>query len=1064
MLLAPPSDIPPEAGQNLEVTLQKQTKHLVSVIIPTYNCDRYLSEAIDSVLSQTLADVEIIIVDDGSTDQTQQVLTPYLEQYSEQIRYLYQANQGVAAARNRGIQAARGEFIAFLDADDYFLSPSKLADQVACFDQSSDLGLVQCGWRVVDEQGNPLADKHPWKSRSTLTLEDWIRWKTVLPSAMMIRRSWLERVGGFDLRFPPSEDVDLALRLSLMGCRAVWLKQVAVGYRQHGGNATNRATRDRIWKQAQTLEAVLDDFFARSNLPRSLQKIRSEVYYHTLTWLAWCFYQGGDLSTMAAYLKRASTYSVQAAPQAIAQWIQVFTDLAEEENQTLDVVALTQQPEWQQLVRSLLLPVTHAPTTGYISKDLADAKLEGKLERVTIKGISGWGWNRKSPQDKLTIEILDGKQVIDTCRADQFRADLKKAGKGDGRYAFRASLPAALRDGNEHLVSVRIAGTEHCLAGSPLKFKHVVDRPYQNFEEYLRWAMIYRELKYPIKENDKRILGYMDWYATYLRERYINLPQEDKVSVIMPVYNREAVVSWAINSVLKQSYQNWELIIVDDGSSDRTVQVVWQFHDSRIILHTLKENNGVSNARNIGLSLSTGKYISYLDSDNTWHPDFLLLMINSLKEKAGAESIYCAQQRTKVHDSKNLENSETYSVLFGPFNRSLLENRNYIDINAFMHTREVYERGVQFNPSMRRLVDWYFILSCTRSHFPLSLPCILSDYYFGIVDNQITDIENYSVAEEQIRTYLRDRPFTIPLEKQSDRFCSPPGDALQYVFFANQSVKTCPGKRLVSIIIPSYEVPEYLEYCIQSVQKFTPPNAYELIVVDNNSSPETIAVLKRLQCSAGIKVIYNSENMGFTYAVNQGIQLAQPESDIVLLNNDALVTQGWLDAMIEVANDEDSVGIIVPRQVLIPGTKTVDVHVPHCNPRSEVDVSLSVHHANILDPNYNVEKGLIELSFAPFFCVYIPRECIDRVGLLDAKNGRHYRSDRLYCDVVRNVANMRIIYTPHAKLYHFLQKATSQLKATDQSAYKTMFVENTWSEAQKRELFSSGFLLQAGQD
>ncbi|MFM6207508.1 glycosyltransferase family 2 protein, partial [Planktothrix sp.] len=87
----------------------------VSVIIPTYNCDRFLPEAIDSVLMQTYQDYEIIVIDDGSTDQTCQVL----ESYKHKIRYFYQENQGSAVARNLGIKQAQGEFIAFLDADDF---------------------------------------------------------------------------------------------------------------------------------------------------------------------------------------------------------------------------------------------------------------------------------------------------------------------------------------------------------------------------------------------------------------------------------------------------------------------------------------------------------------------------------------------------------------------------------------------------------------------------------------------------------------------------------------------------------------------------------------------------------------------------------------------------------------------------------------------------------------------------------------------------------------------------------------------------------------------------------
>jgi hypothetical protein len=85
------------------------------------------------------------------------------------------------------------------------------------------------------------------------------------------------------------------------------------------------------------------------------------------------------------------------------------------------------------------------------------------------------------------------------------------------------------------------------------------------------------------------------------------------------------------------------------------------------------------------------------------------------------------------------------------------------------------------------------------------------------------------------------------------------------------------------------------------------------------------------------------------------------------------------------------------------------------------------------------------LSYAPYFCVYVPRHTLAELGPLDVMNGPHYRSDRLYCDLVRDVARRRILYPPHAKVYHFVQRATAQLKQADATLYQKMFVRNDWS-------------------
>src|SRR4051794_28952489 len=118
----------------------------VSVIIPTYNYGRFIGEAVKSALEQTLPADEIIVVDDGSADNTEAAV----RQFGDPVRYIKQANAGVCVARNRGVAESRGEFIAFLDADDTW-EPTKLAKQIARFDEDEDLGMVHCGMLKFDD-------------------------------------------------------------------------------------------------------------------------------------------------------------------------------------------------------------------------------------------------------------------------------------------------------------------------------------------------------------------------------------------------------------------------------------------------------------------------------------------------------------------------------------------------------------------------------------------------------------------------------------------------------------------------------------------------------------------------------------------------------------------------------------------------------------------------------------------------------------------------------------------------------------------------------------------------
>jgi glycosyltransferase involved in cell wall biosynthesis len=183
---------------------------LVSVIIPTYNRGWILRDAIDSVLGQTYADFELIVVDDGSTDRTPQIL----DAYGDRLRVIRQANQGVSAARNRGIGESSGPLIALLDSDDIWL-PKKLSVQVDFFNKNPAALICQTEeiWIRNGLRVNP-GKRH--RKPSGMIFERSLELCLVSPSAVMVRRELFAKVGLFDENLPACEDYDLWLRV---GCR-----------------------------------------------------------------------------------------------------------------------------------------------------------------------------------------------------------------------------------------------------------------------------------------------------------------------------------------------------------------------------------------------------------------------------------------------------------------------------------------------------------------------------------------------------------------------------------------------------------------------------------------------------------------------------------------------------------------------------------------------------------------------------------------------------------------------------------------------------------------------------
>jgi glycosyltransferase involved in cell wall biosynthesis len=220
---------------------------LVSVIIPAYNAVRYLDEAMDSVLAQTMDDLELIVVDDGSTDATAATVRARTD---PRIRLVEKENRGtVADARNAGIAAARAELLAFLDSDDVWV-PSKLARQMALFDEHPELALVYCGYAITDHR---LRVKTViWPDEQDPRFRNWLllQGNGIAPSSTsMIRRAVLDRVGGYRLELSVSEDVDLAERIASTHAVAA-VDACLTGYRTHpsqGHSKLDAFEHDMTW-------------------------------------------------------------------------------------------------------------------------------------------------------------------------------------------------------------------------------------------------------------------------------------------------------------------------------------------------------------------------------------------------------------------------------------------------------------------------------------------------------------------------------------------------------------------------------------------------------------------------------------------------------------------------------------------------------------------------------------------------------------------------------------------------------------------------------------------------
>jgi glycosyltransferase involved in cell wall biosynthesis len=254
----------------------------ISVIIPTYNRAKLLPQAIESALVQTYPHYEIVIVDDGSTDETSEIIKPYINK----VRFITQKNRGVSAARNRGIREAKGELIAFLDSDDLWL-PNALRNKVQYLNMHPDTGLIHSDMLLLDEYGGTSGKSDPLMTNTGECYLGLFAGNRIFTSSVIVRRNCLEKAGDFDESIRYAEDYDLWIRLA-RECRFAYCEESLGFYRVHKSNAVKDLVRLRegelyVLRKALKADHLLGRRLGRKNVRSRLFKIKYDLGYSYFT-------------------------------------------------------------------------------------------------------------------------------------------------------------------------------------------------------------------------------------------------------------------------------------------------------------------------------------------------------------------------------------------------------------------------------------------------------------------------------------------------------------------------------------------------------------------------------------------------------------------------------------------------------------------------------------------------------------------------------------------------------------------------------------------------------------
>ncbi|MGB3797138.1 MAG: glycosyltransferase, partial [Alteraurantiacibacter sp.] len=329
-------------------------------------------------------------------------------------------------------------------------------------------------------------------------------------------------------------------------------------------------------------------------------------------------------------------------------------------------------------------------------------------------------------------------------------------------------------------------------------------------------------------------------------------------SVIMPTRNRAHCIEAAIDSLIEQTHFKFELVIVDDGSTDGTQDRVLQKYASeieagRIVYVRNQTGSGVCAARNIGLSRSSQDWITYLDSDNTVRPEFLSTFADAIVRNPETETFYA-----------NFQVNGTDKIGGQAFNVDKLADRNFIDIGVFCHSRNCYKIMGAFDRSLKRLVDWELILRYTKSYTPVYLPVTVMDYCNEPSDERITRSESYAQARVQVHRKHNVRP-------------------------------------TVSVVVLSYNQEKYIEKALESALMQEGPFTYEIILADDGSTDKTPQILRQFarKNPHTVRNISSPWNMGISENFKRAFEEASGEYVAILEGDDFWTADDFLATKVD---------------------------------------------------------------------------------------------------------------------------------------------------------------------
>lgn len=911
---------------------------LVSIIITSYNHEKYLDECIQSILNQNYHDLEIIIIDNCSLDNSKEIIQGYA-QLDKRIKFFPQEiNLYPSDAMNLGIEICKGEYISLISGDDY-CSLCRVETQLNYMLEHNLSNLFS--WINVVNDSSEVLKEHPFNGlfNRNFTADEISRFllchgNTLCAGSVLLHRSIFERYGKFDARLLQLQDYEMWLRIASNEKLNI-LDEKLFNYRVRNDNknlsldnenntALFRTNFETIYV-AKQISSFNNDFLSKIlNKPcNDISKYKNLLEFYIENNKK--EFASGVLLVMFEELDKLKA----------EKSTELYSDFLSKYSSFDFTGTVTIQEKEQQIQQKEQQIQEKEQQVAYWHNLAHSLRLKNRLKRIAKKILPSRIWNilKYIKNNPKTIQ-----KSIYIVKTQGFKS------------LFSKVLNAS--DGN--------------------RFEGIAYR-------YLA-PILDKNIKQEIDEFQKKPL----------------------ISIVMPVYNVDTKwLDLAIRSIEAQWYENWELCIADDKSTNsKTIEYLQNIKNSKIKVKFLENNLNISGATNEALTIANGEYIALMDNDDEITPDALYEVIKAIND-TGAEFIYS--------DEDSIMENGTFTIPhFKPdFSPDLLLTHNYIThfsvlrkelINKVGGLRSQYD-GAQDHDLFLRIAE----VANSIYHIPKIL------YHWRIIPTSTNSNPHAKPkAMENAREVLVDTLKRRNIKGAVEHLTNMP-----YFFRVKRDLV---DTSLVSIIIPFKDKPELLKMCIESIVNKSTYKNYEIIGISNNSTEqETFDEMKRLE-TLDSRIKFYEYNVPFNYSKinNYAVNTYAQGEHILLLNNDIeIISQDWIESMLEHSQRKE-IGCVgaklyfpdntIQHAGVIVGIGGVAGHAHKCFSKNNVGY-------------FNRASIIQNFSAVTAACLMVKKTIYEEVEGLNEEDLKIAFNDVDFCLRIQE-KGYRNIFTPFAEAYH----------------------------------------------